>query len=226
MANGVTMSRANRWRLFGWAVAVSLILTPLVAMQFTREVNWTPFDFLFAAVMIGGTGLLLELAARVSRSWTYRGGAAMALAASFLIIWINGAVGIIGDEDNPANLVFGVVLAIEIAGTIVAKAKADAMVRAMAVTAGAQALIGLVVFARGIGTDEPPGAFGLLILIEGVALLWVMSALLFAKAARRPSYSCADAVFERSACFRSGPSRVQIAMITAVAPPNVARAKA
>ncbi|HWI76634.1 MAG TPA: hypothetical protein VNS53_06080 [Sphingomicrobium sp.] len=186
MANDVqAMVRTNRWRLFGWAAAVALILAPLVAMQLDAPgVNWTAGDFLFAIVLIGGTGLLFELAARASRSWAYRGGVALALIASFLIIWINGAVGIIGDEDNPANLVFGVVLAIEIAGVIVARAKAEGMVRAMAVTAGAQALIGLIVFARGIATNEPPGALGLLILIEGFAVLWLGSALLFARAVR------------------------------------------
>jgi hypothetical protein len=186
MANEVAMAVKNRWRLFGWGAAVALILTPLVAMQLDAPgVNWTLGDFIFAIVMIGGTGLLFELAARMSRNWANRGAVALALLASFLIIWINGAVGIIGNEDNPANLVFGVVLAIEIAGAIVAKAKAEGMVRTMLVTAGAQALIGLVVFTRGIAVSEPPGAFGLLILIEAFAVLWLASALLFAKAARK-----------------------------------------
>jgi hypothetical protein len=185
MANGVATSAANRWRLFGWGAAVAVIMAPLVAMQLDAPgVNWTLSDFIFAIALIGGTGLLFELAAKASRSWAYRGGVALALVASLLIVWINGAVGILGNEDNPANLVFGVVLAIEIAGTIVAKAKAEPMVRAMAVTAGAQALIGLVVFARGIAANEPPGAFGLLLLIGGFAALWAGSALLFAKAAR------------------------------------------
>jgi hypothetical protein len=180
------MTRGNRWRLFGWGIAVALILTPLAAMQLDAPgVNWTFGDFLFAVVLIGGTGALLELAVRASPSRAYRGAVALALAASFLTVWINAAVGIVGNEDNPANLVFGVVLAIEIAGTIVAKAKAEPMVRAMAVTAGAQALNGLVVFARGIAANEPPGAFGLLILIEGFAALWLGSALLFARAARQ-----------------------------------------
>jgi hypothetical protein len=179
------MRTANRWRLFGWGAPVAIIMAPLVAMQLDAPgVNWTLSDFIFAIVLIGGTGLLFELAARASRNWAYRGGVALALVASLLIVWINGAVGILGNEDNSANLMFGVVVAIEIAGTIVAKAKAEPMVRAMAVTAGAQALIGLVVFARGIAANEPQGAFGLLLLIEGFAALWLASALLFAKAAR------------------------------------------
>ena len=179
------VAHSNRWRVAGWATAVALILAPLVAMQFPASgVNWTIFDFIFAAVLIGGVGGLFELAARASGNWAYRGGAALALLTSFLLVWINGAVGIIGNEDNPANLVFGVIILMAISGTIVAKAKASGMVRAMAVAASAQAIVGLVVFAKGIAASEPPGAVGMLVLIEGFAMLWAGSALLFRKAAR------------------------------------------
>lgn len=179
------MGNGNRWRIIGWGLAVALILTPLVAMQLQAPgVNWTLSDFIFAIVMIGGVGGLFELTARASPNWAYRGGAALALLTAFLLIWINGAVGIIGNEDNPLNLVFGVIILMAIAGTIVAKAKAEGMVRAMAVAAAAQATVGLAVFARGIAANEPPGAFGLLVLIEAFAAMWLGSALLFRKAAR------------------------------------------
>jgi hypothetical protein len=170
--------------LIGWGIAVALIMAPLAAMQFTREVNWTVSDFVFAGLLIGSTGLLFELAARTSRSWAYRGAVALALLEAFLLIWINGAVGIIGNEDNPANIVFGVILLMAIAGSIVARAKAAAMVRAMAVPGVAQAMVGAYVLATALAGDEPPGSFGLFVLIEGLAALWFASAFLFAKAAR------------------------------------------
>jgi hypothetical protein len=185
MANGVAAVRKGvPWRVIGWGAAVALILTPLAAMQFTREVNWTPSDFVFAIVMIGGVGLLFELAVRASASRAYRGGAALGLAAAFLLIWINGAVGIIGNEGNPRNLVFLAIIAMAIAGSIVAGGKATLMARAMAVAAAAQALVGLVVFASDAGASEPPGALGLLILIEFFAGMWAASALLFRRAAQ------------------------------------------
>jgi hypothetical protein len=184
VANEVVQRRlASPWRVIGWGIAVALILTPLAAMQFTKEVDWTAADFVFAIVMIGGLGLLFELAVRVSRSWAYRGGVALALVAGFLLIWINGAVGIIGDEDNPANLVFMAIIAMAVAGAIVAGGNAALMARAMAVAAVAQALVGAIVFAIDAGASAPPGPVKLLILIEGFAAMWLGSSLLFRKAA-------------------------------------------
>ncbi len=37
--------RGNPWRAAVWCAAAFLLLLPLVAMQFTREVNWTLSDF-------------------------------------------------------------------------------------------------------------------------------------------------------------------------------------
>jgi len=45
------------------AVAI-ILLVPLIAMQFTTEVNWTLLDFVVAAVLLFSTGLMCELALR------------------------------------------------------------------------------------------------------------------------------------------------------------------
>lgn len=185
MTNGAQLARgANPWRIVGWGFAAALLLTPAVAMQLSTGVNWTMFDFAFAAVLIGGTGLLIELATRASSRWSYRCGAFLALAAAFLLIWINGAVGIIGSEGNPANLVFLGIIGIAAAGAAIARGRPGGMARATAVAAAAQALTGVVVFATGIGSSEPPGPIGLFVLIESFALLWLGSALLFRHARR------------------------------------------
>jgi hypothetical protein len=178
------MAGVNGWRIAGWGFAAALIITPAVAMQFSSDVNWTASDFLFAAVMIGGTGLLIEAAVRASGKWSYRGGALLALAAAFLLIWINGAVGIIGNEDNPANLVFLAIVGIAAVGTLLARARAGGMALTMFVAAAAQGLTGITIFIAGTAASEPPGPVGLLMLIEAFAAIWLGSALLFRKAAR------------------------------------------
>ena len=52
------------WRIIGWSLAGSVLLIPLVAMQFTKEVQWTVGDFMFAALLIGLVGTAFELAVR------------------------------------------------------------------------------------------------------------------------------------------------------------------
>lgn len=173
-----------RWRALGWGTAGALLLLPLVAMQFTREVNWTFGDFLFAAMMFGLVGVTLELAVRASNSLGYRAGVTVAVVTSFLLVWINGAVGIIGNEDNPLNLMFFGVIGVALAGSVVARFRAGGMAWAMSAAGVVQAAIGIGVFALSVASTEPPGAIGLLLLIEFFAAAWFVSALLFRKAAR------------------------------------------
>lgn len=71
-----------------------LLLIPLIAMQFTAEVNWTLSDFVIAAVLMLGTGLLCELVLRKVNKTSLRIGICVAILAIFLIIWAELAVGI------------------------------------------------------------------------------------------------------------------------------------
>ena len=158
------------WRAIGWGTAALLIMVPLVAMQFTEEVNWTASDFLFAVVLFGSVGLAFEFIVRTSSSVAYRFGAAIALLAAFLTIWVNCAVGMIGDEDNPLNLMFGAVLIVALGGAILARLKPAGMARAMAVAAVAQ----VGASAAGLSTDLRGG-----VLSMGFAGLWLVSAWLF-----------------------------------------------
>jgi hypothetical protein len=165
----------NPWRIAGWGLAASLLLVPAVAMRFTREVDWTAFDFMFAAILIGGVGIAFEAAVRMTANIAYRAGIAVALAAIFLLVWVNGAVGMIGSENNPYNLLFIGVIVLALAGAVAARFRAAGMARAMIVAAVAQAAVG----AAGISADLRGG-----ILSTAFAGLWLLSAALFRQAAR------------------------------------------
>ena len=52
MAGEMTTGRGNTVRKLVWGLAAALWLAPLVAMQFTREVNWTASDFVVFGVML------------------------------------------------------------------------------------------------------------------------------------------------------------------------------
>lgn len=164
--------RLNRWRILGWGGAVTLILMPLVAMQFTTEVYWDGADFIFATAIFGIFGGLIELAVRLSSNWHFRFGSMFAVLAGFMVVWSNLAVGMIGDEDNPANLLFAAVLTVAILGAILARLHPHLMAGAMLFAGLIQAAIGL--FAGVFGTDVRGGIFTIIL-----AGFWLISAALF-----------------------------------------------
>jgi len=166
----------NRLRIAAWSAAAGLLMLPAVAMQFTREVVWGPFDFLVAGALIGGVGLAFELAVRTHQSTAYRAGAAVALLTAFLTVWVNLAVGMIGDEGNPINLVFAGVLAVAVLGSLLARFRPAGMAWAMLATAAAQAATILPALAQEPRTAPLIGAF---------ALPWLLAAALFRADRRR-----------------------------------------
>jgi hypothetical protein len=130
--------RGSRWRIAAWAIAALMLLLPLFAMQVTDEVDWDVADFAFAGTLIVGTGVTYEVAARITGNTAYRAAVGVALAAAFILIWMNLAVGIIGSEANPANLMYGGVLAVGIIGAIIARFQPHGMARALVATTLAQ----------------------------------------------------------------------------------------
>jgi len=180
MASGSEMTRhgIGGWRAAGWGIALFLLLLPFVAMQFTREVAWTGSDFIFAGLLVGGVGLLFELTVRMSANRSYRTGVGLALAATFLTIWATGAVGMIGDEGNPLNLMFAGVLLLALLGSLLAKFRAAGMARAMAAAAAAQLLASTI----GMFTDLRGGICSAMF-----AALWLASAAMFRKAGKQQS---------------------------------------
>ena len=76
-------------------ITASLLLIPLVAMQFTEQVNWTMFDFLIAGVLLFGTGIsFLYLLSNTSTSKKYKIIMGLLIFAVLLLVWAELAVGI------------------------------------------------------------------------------------------------------------------------------------
>lgn len=73
-----------------------ILLVPLIAMQFTEEVDWSPFDFIFMGTLLFGTGLAYKFIARKMVKRAHRIAVAIALAIVLLLIWAQLAVGLIG----------------------------------------------------------------------------------------------------------------------------------
>lgn len=177
--------RSGSWlRIIGWGFAAALILTPAVAMLLGGDVDWSPADFIFAIIMIGGVGLVLELTVWLSSSLAYRAGVAAALGGTFLTIWINLAVGIVGSEDNPVNLIFFGVLLVGFLAVAIAQFSPRGMARAMYATLAAQLLAGAAVLVMAWDGPDWRGAVDIVGITGFFCVFWLLAAGLFHKAAR------------------------------------------
>ena len=183
--------RESRWRIVAWTTAALILLLPFVAMQFADEVVWDVADFALFGALLVGAGITYELAARKTGNTLYRSAVAVALAAAFILVWVNGAVGVIGSEDNDANLMYAGVLAVGIIGALIARFQPKGMARALFATALAQVLVAMIALIAGLGSTGPIWPWDLLILTGFFAALWVGSALLFRNAAREQPLAAA-----------------------------------
>jgi len=71
-------------------IVFGVLLIPLIAMQFTSEVNWNIFDFLMMGFLLTITLFLI----RYSKKYTHNTIIIIGIVAIFLTIWIQLAVGI------------------------------------------------------------------------------------------------------------------------------------
>lgn len=160
-------------------IPAALLLVPLVAMQFTREVNWTGSDFAVAWVLLAGTGFAYKLVTHRTGHLAYRAATGLAVVTALLLVWGNLAVGFIGDEGNPANLLYVGVLLIGVIGATVTRFQPQGMALTLYAMAFAQLLVPL--FALIIWQPEIPWlVYGLNAVF---ALLFAASAALFRFAA-------------------------------------------
>ena len=156
-----------------------LLLVPLVAMQFTDEVNWSPVDFIVMGALIFGIGFLYVLAVRFVTNMVYRIAIGFALGSTFFMIWANLAVGLIGSGPHWGNLMYMGVVAVGIIGTIFSRFTAGGMARAM--YGMALALVAVAAVALLTGMHQYPGSSVTEILgVNGFfAMLFAIAGLLF-----------------------------------------------
>lgn len=177
MTDATMARRGNKLRIAAWGFAAALWLTPLVAMQFTREVDWDVFDFVvFGAMLLLALGAY-EVVSRMSPNRSYRLGAAVAIVTGFLVVWANGAVGMIGNEGNAYNLWFLAAIAVGAAGALLSWFKPRGMAWSLYATAGIHAAVAL--YALVAGPDMRGAVFSLAFVFP-----WLLAAGLFRRVAR------------------------------------------
>ncbi|PWK21015.1 hypothetical protein [Xanthomarina spongicola] len=84
-------------RLIIILLAIPLILLfPLIAMQFSSEVNWSLVDFLVMGILLLGFGFMLEIVLRKVSKKKIRIALIAIIFIAFLLIWAELSVGIFG----------------------------------------------------------------------------------------------------------------------------------
>jgi hypothetical protein len=122
-----------------------ILIIPAAAMLFGVEGSaWDAGDFVLLWVIIAAAMAAYKFVASKTPSRAYRVAAGVAVGTGVILMWVNEAVGLIGSEDNPANLMYGGVLLVGLAGAAIARLQPLGMAWAMFATAVAQFLVPVV----------------------------------------------------------------------------------
>lgn len=160
-----------------------LLLIPLIAMQFTNEVDWTLSDFILMGFLLFIPALAYTLITRNSGEVVYKVALAFALFTGFFLIWSNLAVGLIGSENNAINTLYFGVISVGIIGAFITRFKPKGLANTMFAMAFTQAIIAVVAFSTGAANLPESSVYEILTVNGFFITLFIVGAMLFRFAA-------------------------------------------
>lgn len=114
----------------------------------------------------------------------YRTALGIALLSAVILVWLSLGVGIIGQDGDPANVMYFGVLAVGIIGAFVARLRPHGMARTLFAVALAQSLVAAFALIAGLG--EPYSGPVEIIVLNGFFIAsFAASAWLFQRASQR-----------------------------------------
>lgn len=145
-------------------------------------------EFLSIAALVAAVVVfIMFLKARKPDNTAYKYAVIVALAAALFLGWMNVAVGLIGSEDNPANLMYGGVFAVGGIGALIARFQPQGMARTMFATAFTMMLVAVIALITGEAQASATPVDRFLGIHVFFAALWTWSGWLFRKVAREQS---------------------------------------
>lgn len=145
--------------------------------------DWSLSDFVFAGALLSGFGGAVWFVARGPRDVAYRLAVGVALGAALLMVWVTGAVGIVGSEQHAANGLYFLALGVGLIAAALARFRPRGMEFAVGGVAFATALIGVAAVFMGWGheaarypLDVLGGSFLLAAMFSAAAYLFARSA--------------------------------------------------
>jgi hypothetical protein len=164
----------------GAAVVTLLILSiPLIAMQFTQEVKWSVGDFMVMGILIFSMALAYVLLARYVPNFIYRVAIGSAIGTTFLMIWANLAVGLIGAGPHAGNLMYIGVVGVVIMGTYFSRFSASGMELAMFGAALSLVLVVIIALLANMQSYQGSSVAEIISVNAFFAFLYCISGLLF-----------------------------------------------
>lgn len=170
----------NWWRVARWGTAGALLCVPAIAMRFPGSgFDWSAIDFVVMGTLFAAILGAYEFLASRAPGIAYRAASALTTLGLLLLIWMNMAVGVIGNERNGANLMFVAVIAIIAGGGMIARFRPRGMRLALFAAAAAQAAIGLIAVAGNMGHEDPNWPRDVIFLTLFYTGLWTVAGTLF-----------------------------------------------
>lgn len=94
-----TLKTTTKQRLaITFGIIAFILAIPLVAMQFTNEVDWKLFDFVVMGSLLTITGLSIELVTRKVKSAQWKFIICAIILFVLFLIWVELAVGLFGSS--------------------------------------------------------------------------------------------------------------------------------
>ena len=172
-----------RWRIAAWAGAAALVVVPVLAWRAYQPFAFEPGHGIMAALVTLVSGLAYEIAVRLPARRTLAGGLALNLLGILTTVWFNGAVGIIGSEDDPANRMFLVPIGIALAGLAVASYRPGVAALVLVMATFGQLGTFFHALAAGYGFIGPITVF--------FCAIWLAASFLYRRAERHRARSAA-----------------------------------
>jgi hypothetical protein len=168
-------------------VTAIILMIPLIAMQFTNEVNWSVADFIVMGILLFSTGTAYVFISRQGANFVYKAAVAASIGTTFLLIWVNLAVGLIGSGPHAGNMTYIGVVAVVIFGTFLSRFTARGMELTMFAASFSLVLVAVIALVTGM-QNYPASSVGEIIGVNAFfAMLFAISGLLFRYVAMNPS---------------------------------------
>lgn len=142
----IFMSKDNNLysKLIIWFFIILFILLVILVMnQFVKGMTWGLEDFLVAGGLLFGVTIVYEMLNQKKQLVNYKKALSIALGTNLVLIWSNLAVGIIGSENNPVNLIYFSIPIIFLSGAIISNFKASGLAKTLNIMAIVQISIPL-----------------------------------------------------------------------------------